>query len=166
MLVVWAQTVSSADRARQQWGVDVHVVVVTEALRAGDVIDASVSRRVTLPSIAVPIDALATIADDASTRNAMSPGDVVRARDLATNDSGVPDGHRALALPMSPLVPQLQAGDRVELFLHAGSGDRPAAVDGVVLQANPEVLLLAVDEQSAGAVAGALGTGQIVVAAA
>ncbi len=170
MFLVWTRGVSAAEEAREQWGTGAAVFVVEDAIPVGGIIDGSL-RTATLPVAAVPSDAIDdvdAIPPGATARTALRPGDIVRDRDLSSSNSGVPAGHRALAMPVTPLVPELSVGDHVELFLQSRStpSDIPVAVDALVLQADAEILLLAVEERWAASVAGALGSGQVVVAAA
>jgi Flp pilus assembly protein CpaB len=133
-----ASLVSSTDRARQRWGASRPVAVATRDLHAGEVVDAAAVEVRDLPRVAVAARALDHLPAGAVVRDPVAAGEPLVPSRLAplglTGTAAlVPDGHRAVAVPLGPAgAPPLAIGDRVDVLAVVGTapGDGHAGADG------------------------------------
>ena len=177
VLAVFVATVisnASTLRAEQaQWGTLVEVAVVIEGREVGDTVNAGHVRFQSLPSVAVPDDAIG-ISEfvDAPTAVSLHDGDVLRRRDLVPRAGGtVSDGQRAIAIPVGADVPALSVGHRVDVFVFDdafGPVTSSAAemVTGSVVQLLEDAVVVSVDQQHARTVAAGVVNGRVLLAAA
>lgn len=128
-----ALLVGSVERARRQWGDTRPVAVATRDLHPGEVIDAATASVRDLPEVAVAPGALDHVPGGAIVRDPVPAGEPLVPTRLAplglTGAAAlVPDGHRAVAVPLGPTgAPPLQVGDRVDVLAVTGSDPGPGA---------------------------------------
>lgn len=168
-VIIGARVQASA--AQAQWGNTIDVLVVTNALAPGDALGNYVELAAR-PSAFVPDDAMSTLVD--ATEHAvrsLEPGDIVTRRDLASTGHAVAldDGERAVSLPLTPGIPHLTVGDRVELFVvfdTFGEPDVvPQAIEGaVVVDVGDDGVTVAVAAGDVATLARASVSGQVIVA--
>lgn len=166
--------VGEARRVQDTWGESAKVVIVGVDLAVGDPIeiaDLSLQER---PKAFLPPDALVEIPRNADVAvRALRVGEVVTNRDLRSMRDGLtlPEGHRAMSLPLDAAIPHLEAGNLVELHLVNDRFGELEVVDSpqmailaLVLEVTPESVVLAVDADRVSDVAATQTTGRIVVA--
>lgn len=123
-----AGVLRSTQQARAAWGDARPVVVAVRALEPGDVLDAAAVEVRDLPTVAVSAEALASPPAHATVREPIAAGEpVVPGRLAPTGVTGtaalVPDGHRAVGIPVGQLAtPPLAPGDVVDVVLLSSQG--------------------------------------------
>jgi Flp pilus assembly protein CpaB len=187
--IVVAGALRAADAARRQWGDSRVVAVARHDLAAGDVVGPGDVDLRDLPAVAVADEALAEAPVGAVTRHPVSAGEPLVAGRLGPDGltgpaALVPEGHRAVAVPVGPLGrPPLQVGDQVDVLavvptevgVEAESGDgEDEAGDGVpavplveralVVDVADEAVTVAVPAELTPAVAYAATQGALVLA--
>lgn len=169
---VWVNAVTAAREAHEQWGTLTDVFVLNEEANIGEELTGREVRSVRWPVAFVPGDAITNEADLVGVfAVAPSAGDIVRASHLLAEGSGpeVPEGMRALSIPVSPTLPVVARGATIEIIVVAdpidGAGD-PLESSGVVLDSGPEVTVVAVPASDVAAIAEGLLRNRVVVAAA
>lgn len=166
--------VAQARAVQARWGTVVDVVVVDRDVEFGGLVsDGRFALRQT-PELLVPEDALRVLPDDDdSVLRALSVGDVVTERDLRSTRTGLvmPEGHRALSVPIDPTVPHVVAGDLVDVYLMArsafgGDASQSDVIDepAVVLDVTGEAVVLAVAQEHMAEVARTLSDGRLLLA--
>ncbi|HEX6238667.1 MAG TPA: SAF domain-containing protein [Acidimicrobiales bacterium] len=126
-----ALLVGSVERARRQWGDTRPVAVARRDLHPGEVIDTATVELRHLPEVAVSSSALDHVPGGAIVRDPVTAGEpLVPARLAPMGLTGaaalVPDGHRAVAVPLGPTgAPPLQVGNRVDVLAVTGSDPGP-----------------------------------------
>jgi pilus assembly protein CpaB len=171
--------VGAADDARDRWGRTRTVVVATRDLAPGDRLDASAVEARSLPRATTTEAALTAVPVGAIVRQPILAGEPVVERRLAPQGlSGaaalVPDGDRAVAVPIGPVgAPPLAVGDLVDVLavVPVGAelrGDEPPAFALVeratVVDVTDEAISVAVPEADTPRVAWALTNGAVVLA--
>lgn len=143
----------AVDRARQRWGDPATVLIATTDMAPGDVPDL---RRVDLPAIAIPDDAVDELASDAVVRRHVSSGEVLVAADLTVGRGPAAHAHAGTAIVgiSDPLAPLDEVGVDVSIV---AEGVVLAERATVVAQAG-EVTFVAVPVTDAPAVAAAAQT--------
>jgi len=166
-------TTASLRAERDRWGDTVEVAVVAERRDVGDPVSDGQVNFALLPVGAVPDDAVGreeSFAGNASVP--LHPGDVLRRRDLAgTGALQVPDGQRAIAIPIGADVPGFRVGDRVEVFVFEDAFNPVVtsaadAVAGRVIQLSEDAVVIAVDVARTHEVAAGVVNGTVILAAA
>jgi len=177
--VVGGATGQAGDAA-DGWGASTTVVVARHDLEPGHAITADDVTRRTLPVAAVPNRAFT---GDPTGRVVTSPigtGEIVSGLRLAPDGARgvaalVPDGRRAVAVPIEGTGLHLRVGDHVDVFA-PGAGDAgttrpdradrtgPAAAAAVVVEVTDTAVTVAVDPSDVAALARALGQGTPVLA--
>ena len=169
MVAIWASSVAAAHTARNEWGNPGTVYIVSRAVAAGELLSSDDVRAVEFPAPLIPRDALRTVGSEPlRTRLDLLPGDLLRERDLDGTGDALGEGLRALAIPKTPLLPELGLGDGVDLFLGASGYTEvdSVTVEGRVHQVLADAVVIAVDAAVAPEVAAALADGRVIVAAA
>jgi len=172
--VLWvSSTAASLKAERDRWGVAAEVAVLVDARDVGETIDHDVVEFVLLPVNLVPDDAVRwTDRLDEIAAGPLHEGDVLRQRDLVGDGAlVVPEGQRAIAIPLDASVPLLTVGDRVDLFVFEDAfgpvaSSAGAAVKGRVVQLNEDAVVIAVVEDLAQHVAAGVVNGKVILAAA
>jgi Flp pilus assembly protein CpaB len=176
-----ASFVRAAETARAGWGDGRPVAVAMRPLEPGDQLDAGAVEVRELPAVAVPPEALRESLDGAIVRQPIAAGEPIIADRLApaglTGTAAlVPPGHRAMAVPLTPVgAPPLAVGDRVDLLaVAAEAADVPADDDGdpafllvegaLVVDVGDDTAAVAVPEADGPRVAFALTQGVVVLA--
>jgi Flp pilus assembly protein CpaB len=169
--------VRGAEDAAAAWGESVPVLVATEDLKAGDLLDADNTRLDHQPAPLVPDEALAAVPDDGRLAEPVYAGEVIREQRLA--DGGLsalaarlPSGTRAMAVPVEPgMVPSLVVGDRVDVLVALGAesaGDGPPgfalATDVLVVDVDDAAVTIAMPAATAPRLAVAFGAGAVTLA--
>ena len=171
-VLVLASASSGWQAERARWGRTAPVAVVRGSIEVGDTIEASDVEFISMPVALIPFDAVDESSLAGSAAVALSKGDVLRLRDLASvGSSSLPDGHRALAIPLGPQVPQLAVGDPVDVFVFddafgAGVTTAGASIPGRTIEMTEEAVIVAVPAADAGALAAGVANGSVVLAAA
>lgn len=164
--------VADARSARAMWGSTIPIVVAGVDIELGAPIEPNELTISHQPAAFVADDALTHVPDgiEHSVRH-LRAGEILTRRDLVSTREGidVPDGHRAIGLPLDPTVPKLVAGDFVDLFVISdvfgttGSAhriDHPARV----IEVTDEAVMLAVEARSVAELANAGSAGRVVIA--
>lgn len=154
------------------WGSTVPIVVVARDIEPGAPIgpdELTIAHR--LEAFVVD-DALTELPDDEerSVRR-LRAGETLTRRDLQSTSEGIdlPEGHRAIGLPLDPTVPNLVVGDLVDLHVisdvlaSAGPADQHAS-PAVVVDVTEEAVMLAVETERVAELATARSTGRVVIA--
>lgn len=139
LLTLWAlRSDHAGTRAvRAGWEASTDTWQADRPLDAGQVLGPADVRRVALPPIALPLDAVIDNPVGRRVSVAIAPGEILRAERLAgpgdsANASLVGPGRGALTLAAD--APHLDQGDRVDLY---------ALLDGSVLATDAEVIAIA-----------------------
>ena len=159
-----AGTIQAAAHARQRWGETRQVAVARHDLAPGDLVEPDDVEMRELPQVAVADDTLTEAPGGAVVRHPVSEGEPLVATRLGpegvTGVPGlVPEGHRAIAIPVGPLGrPPLRVGDQVDVLavipseadLH-GHGDAhttepavPLAEHALVVDVTDEAVTVAI----------------------
>ncbi len=175
--VAVATTVHGAEQARRAWGHPTDVLVATRDLDAGERLDDGNTRLEPHPAPLVPDGALTALPDDARAREPVYEGEVLRVERLAprgrsTVAARLPDGTRAVAIPIEPgTTPPVARGDRVDVLValpaEAAGGGPPGfelASDVVVVDVSDAAVTVAVPRDVAPRLAVALGQGAVTLA--
>lgn len=175
--VAVAGVVRAAEAARAAWGEGAPVLVATEDLTAGAVLEPGNARVVTHPAPLVPGGALRALPDAARLAEPLLAGEVVRAQHLAGAGSSavsarLPPGTRAMAVPVEPgTTPPLEVGDRVEVLVAlppeaagAGAPGFALATAVPVVAVTDAAVTVAVDRDTAPRLAVAFGQGAVTLA--
>jgi len=166
-LVVGRRT-AEADAARAAWGTTKTVAVATRAIDAGATIDAAAVSLERWPSAVVADNALEALPIGRAARVALSPGDMLRADDIAPEGvtglaALIPDGWRAVAVARGTASVAVARGDHVDLVVATSDGSAATAARGaLVLAADAKTLTVAVPGDVADRVAAALATAAVV----
>jgi pilus assembly protein CpaB len=173
--------VSDATEARDRFGELVGVVVVQRAIDPGDVLDAGDLAVERWPSALVPEGALRQVPRGRAARVALVPGEVLVGERIAPDGlsgvaAAVPDGWRALTVPVDPsAAPPVASGDRVDVLVTivgAGGGgglEVPtvvAAPRALVVDVTETAVTVAVPAERASRVAFGIAAGHVVLAVA
>jgi Flp pilus assembly protein CpaB len=170
--VLVGSVVAEARSARTMWGTTMSIVVAEVDIEPGTPIRPDEFSMTDRPVAFVPDDALIEIPDvvERSVRR-LAAGEVVTRRDLHSTRGGidVPEGHRAIGLPLDPTVPDLEVGDLVDLFVIRdvfGTDESPHRIDrpSLVIDVTDEAVILAVEARSVAVLANAGNGGRVVVA--
>lgn len=167
LVAIVHRPVADAAATRARWGATRSVLVATHAVPAGTpVAEAHLVAR-SLPVGALPEHALTEAAADAVVVRPLDRGEIVVEADLGRGDPRfalVPAGHVVVAVPRPAAMVPARPGDRVSITppssptFSAGNGDTSGdAIDAVVVDLTPAIVLVAVTPADAGAVAAALG---------
>lgn len=171
-----ASLVRAAETARQSWGTAQPVAVATRGLAAGDRLGPDAVEVREMPTAAVPPGALRQPPDGAVVRQPIAAGEAIMPERLAPGGltgtaALVPEGWRALAVPLTPVgAPPLAPGDRVDVLAVAPPGEGgsdPAfpLVDGaLVVAVSEDSASVAVPEADGPRVAFTLAQGTVVLA--
>lgn len=116
--------IGAADRAREQWGEQVRVAVMTRDLPAGRTVTPGDAHLVSWPAALVPTDALRRLPDHGRLAAAVVDGEVLVASRLADGAPGelssqLAPGEVAIQLPPSETAPNVAPGDRIDLVAPA-----------------------------------------------
>ena len=174
--VVHRTTASAADD-RQQWGATRSVAVARHRIAMGTTIDAGDVEQRSWPVALVPDGAVAASPAGRTAIATIETGEAVLASRLAPDGAHgmaalVPDGWRALAVPVAPTVLALGVGDHVDLIAGFDVGDAstdrsPSLVvarDAIVVAVDEQRVTVAVPDDDAERVAFAIVAGTVVPA--
>ena len=156
--------VSRASTLAARWGAPERVAVATRSLAMGDVVASGdvVLRQV--PAGLVPAGALRRPPVGRTLLAPLARGEVVTAARMGTF---IPDGTRALAVPVGPGTPTLRRGDKVDV-LATFDGDEPtfavASGAGVLDVVAGKTVTVALTADEAPRVAFALAQGTVTLA--
>lgn len=168
---VLATTLVRADEAIDRWGVTRQVLVATEDLAVGEGVDDATFDLRQWPVAVVPADAVsdAPVSGDTIVSPVLS-GEVLTERHLATSQTAtviVPEGRRAIGIPVSAGPLPLRPGDEVDVVLVADPLDgrrSDGTVGGLVLLVDDETITVAVEVGDLSVVAQTLLSGRVAVA--
>lgn len=164
--------VNRAEEARSHWGTTRTVIVATTDHAIGTTAIDDGFRSAEHPTAMTPQDALETMPNpDDLIVGAILTGDVVTERHLASTRPRtvlVPEGMRALGVPVALGLPPLQPGDQVDVILFAepleSNGERSRSRQGQVLRVDEATITLAVQAADAGTIADTLVSGRVTLA--
>lgn len=124
----------SARAAREQWVSHVHVRVTTSPVAVGDALNNNNTGVVDLPEAVIADDAIADIPKGARARVALQPRTPLSTSLLLLDGSAVaiPSGWRGIAMPKDLIVPNVFAGDHVDVI----AGDVVVAEGALVVAAS------------------------------
>jgi Flp pilus assembly protein CpaB len=168
LVLVTGLTVSSlvgrASSLASRWGAPERVAVATRSLEVGDVVASGDVVLRPVPSGLVPAGALRRPPVGRTVLAPLARGEVVTRARIGTL---IPDGTRALAVPVGPGTPPLRPGDRVDV-LATFEGDEPtfavASGAGVLDVVADKAVTIAVTVDEAPRVAFALAQGAVTLA--
>ena len=155
---------AALEAERMAWVDRREVLVVTEAVSAGELLESVVEVR-DLPAVAIPPDALSALEAGSRAGVAMFEGDVVIAPRVAgAVGTGLESGTVAITIEVARPVQLVSPGDLVDLWsIGAGAGEAALVVEAVVVLAhNDQTFTLAVPA-SAAPVAAAAAFEQLVI---
>ena len=168
---------STAAQARQRWGDTRTVAVARHRIVIGSTIDPASIETQSWPAALVPEGALESAPDGRVAIATIEAGEaVLRARVAPDGLEGiaalVPDGWRALAVPVAPTVIALRVGDRVDLIagfdVTGTTADRSPSLtvarDAIVVAVDEKRVTVAVSGDDAERVAFAIVAGTVVPA--
>jgi len=174
--VVHHTTARAADE-RRQWGATRTVAVARHRIATGSTIGAADVESASWPLAMVPDSAVDTVPDGRTTTATIEAGEAVLTTRLAPEGlhgvaALVPEGWRALAVPVAPTVLALAIGDHVDLIAGFDVGNASAdrsptlvvARDAVVVAADEQRVTVAVPDEDAERVAFAIVAGTVVPA--
>ena len=153
-----------ADEAAAQWEPSVAVLVATDALAAGAVIDPDTMRASPAPSGIVPFDAVTEITPNTRTRVDIAAGEILRASRLHPGDGSSAAARlpaRTSALTVDGRHLPAQIGDTVQVH-DLVTGSRLVA-DGTIVDRDEHHLTVAVPIGLMGDVVASLGSGGVIV---
>jgi Flp pilus assembly protein CpaB len=178
-----ARVVDSARSARTRWGAGHPVVVMVEAVAAGDRIEATEVEVRSLPAALLPTTAVTDPPIGRVATSDLYPGEVLVEERVAPEGvqgaaALLPPGSRALAVPSGPGTPPLLVGDTVDLlatydpFLFdpaaattpAGGAGEMVVSGATVIDVSEGAVTVAVDPDDAPEVAFALSQGAVTLA--
>jgi hypothetical protein len=164
-------TVRAADARRAAWGESGRVVVATRSVVPGESLGPSNTRTERRPLAVLPEGALTALPQPAVASAGIAAGEVVVAARLAGRGRApaglLPAGTRGVAVPVGGTGLPLAVGDTVDVFAPlAGPGATPerVAARAVVVHVTEEAVVVAVPDDRATVVAGALADGAVVLA--
>lgn len=172
--VLLAAEVRAARDAKAKWGETVEVVVVESAAPIGSTVGQLELAFRSVPVALVPDDALkmSPPAEDHLVA-ALRSGEVLTARDLSSlrrSDRSLPEGFRAIGIPVDAATPAVEVGDRVDLIVLAdpfGAGATRSSVlrpPAIVVGAGDATVTLGVPADLVGEVLSALADGRVSLA--
>ena len=174
---VTQHSASSVAHARQRWGDTRTVAVARHRILVGSTIDGASMETQSWPAALVPEGALESGFEGRTAIATIEAGEaVLRARVAPEGLEGiaalVPDGWRALAVPVAPTVIALRVGDRVDLIAGFDVGgtttDRSPSLtvarDALVVAVDEKRVTVAVSRDDAERVAFAIVAGTVVPA--
>jgi Flp pilus assembly protein CpaB len=181
-----AHQVAAAREAERSWGRTEIVLVATQPLDAGDVLDDSTTTLRRVPSRFVPQGALRVVPDHRRTGSALGRGEMVvtsrlAAPGLGATAAGLPDHTHAVTVALGEPAARVRQGDVVDAFAvlaadlalagaasDAASGEamsglaaQVVAHRAVVVSATGDSATLAVTEEQVAATVGANVTGRL-----
>ena len=168
--VVVGRAADRADAARDSYGRTITVAVMTEPVSAGEPIG-NAARLVALPEAVVPAGAMDAVPADAVAATNLFPEEILLEARLRGGHR-LPPATLAFAINRTLGIPPVTTGDAVALVTVADPFSDPSLrtegppVAGVVVETTDEIVLIAVAESDAPAVAAAIAANTIVVAAA
>jgi len=176
-VTVLHRTTASAADERHQWGATRAVSVARHRIAMGSTIDGSDVEQRAWPVALVPPGAVDSAPDGRTAIATIEAGEAVLASRLAPEGlhglaALVPDGWRALAVPVAPTVLALGVGDHVDLIAgfdvgNAGTERSPTLVvarDAIVVGVDEQRVTVAVPDDDAERVAFAIVAGTVVPA--
>ncbi len=168
---VVAGLVQRAAEARDRYGRVRPVLVATARLEPGDRLDAGRTEVRRLPADLVPSGALTSLPADRTVTAVVAEGEAVLGERVGRAgrpgpQALMPEGSRALAVPVPVRGLPVHPGDHVDLLAAAPDGGHPGVVarDGVVIAVDDDSTTVAVGAGDAPDVAEALGGGSVVIA--
>ena len=174
--VVHRTTASAADE-RHQWGATRTVAVANHRIAMGSTINGADVESRSWPIAMVPAGAVQTVPSDRTVTATIEAGEAVLVSRLAPDGvhgmvALVPDGWRALAVPVAPTVLTLTIGDHVDLIAgfdvgNANPDRSPSLVvarDAIVVAVDEQRVTVAVPDSDAERVAFAIVAGTVVPA--
>ncbi len=144
----------AAEAARRGWAESVTVLVATHDHRPGDALS---TRRVELPSVAVPADVVDVLPAAAQARQFLSAGAVVERADIAT--IGGPASGAPADAAVVPIPVPIAAPDAVGAPVDVVADGIVLAADATVVTVDGDTLFVAVGRRAAPAVAAAARSG-------
>ncbi len=150
----------SATSARSQWTSHVHVRITSSAVTPGELLNNRNTTVVDVPEATIADDAISSLPKNARARIALQPHTPLSASMLLLDDSAVaiPHGWRGIAMPSDLIVPNVVAGDHVDVI----AGDVVVAEGALIVSSsNNEGITIAVPAAQSPVVASAARLGDI-----
>ena len=124
----------SAHAAREQWVSHVHVRITTAPVAMGDEFTVDNTSVVDLPEASIADDAISSLPKGARARIALQPHTPLSSSMLLLDGSvvAIPSGWRGIAMPADLIVPNVFAGDHVDVI----AGDAVVAEGALVVSAS------------------------------
>lgn len=124
----------SAKAAREQWVSHVHVRITTAPVALGDQLTNGNTSVVDLPEASIADDAISTLPKGARARIALQPHTPLSTSMLLLDGSvvSIPSGWRGIAMPTDLIVPNVFAGDHVDVI----AGDAVVAEGALIVSSS------------------------------